>query len=256
MIIPLRDKKDPALMNEAEAFYAESLRLLKETGIPFLLAGTYAVSAYTGIQRPTKDLDVFCKAGGYPRILARFQELGYAAEIEDERWIAKVRKGAHFFDVIFNSTVAVVPVTDSWFAEAPAIHVHGVEARLVPPTELLWSKVFIQDRCRYDGADVAHVILKQHASIDWHRLLAYMDPYWEVLLIHLLNFRFIYPGERELVPRWLFGELVARLETRAGLPAPRTKVCRGRLFSRREYLADITEWGFADVVGEGEVKPA
>ena len=42
---------------------------LSSLGLPFLLAGTYAVSAYTGITRPTKDLDIFCKAGDYPRIL-------------------------------------------------------------------------------------------------------------------------------------------------------------------------------------------
>ena len=34
---------------DALAFYEESLRLLKESGIPFLLSGTYAVTAYTGI---------------------------------------------------------------------------------------------------------------------------------------------------------------------------------------------------------------
>ena len=35
------------------------------------------------------------------------------------------------------------------------------------------------------------------------------------------------------------------------LPAPRVKVCRGRLFSPRDYIADISEWGFGDVVGKG-----
>src|SRR5260370_17471549 len=46
---------------EAEAFYADALRELAKFGVPYLLAGTYAVSAYTGITRPTKDLDIFCK---------------------------------------------------------------------------------------------------------------------------------------------------------------------------------------------------
>ena len=61
---------------DSEAFYAESLRLLNESRIPFLLSGTYAVTAYTGISRPTKDLDVFCKAGDFPKILAFFQARG------------------------------------------------------------------------------------------------------------------------------------------------------------------------------------
>jgi hypothetical protein len=36
---------------------------LKESGVPFLLSGAYAVTAYTGIRRSTKDMDVFCKPG-------------------------------------------------------------------------------------------------------------------------------------------------------------------------------------------------
>lgn len=237
---------------QAEAFYAESLRLLKKSHIPFLVAGTFAVSAYTGINRPTKDLDLFCKAGDYPRILTYFQKLGYVTEIEDERWLAKVRQGRYFFDVIFNSTAAVAPITDQWFAESHKARVYGAPVQIVPPTELIWSKVFVQGRDRYDGADVAHVILKQSQNIDWKRLLSYMEQYWEVLLIHILNFRFIYPTERECIPRWLFDELVTRLKERADLPVPKIKVCRGRLLSRSDYLIDITEWRFADILGEGE----
>ena len=29
------------------------------------------------------------------------------------------------------------------------------------------------------------------------------------------------------------------------------RICRGRLFSPRDYITDIAEWGFADVVGKG-----
>jgi hypothetical protein len=58
----------------AEAFYADALRELSKLGLPFLLAGTYAFSVYTGITRATKDLDILCKPSDYPRILQRFQE--------------------------------------------------------------------------------------------------------------------------------------------------------------------------------------
>ena len=54
--------------------------------IPFLVAGTYAVCAYTGITRQTKDFDIFCKAGDYGRILGHFNDKGYVVEVEDERW--------------------------------------------------------------------------------------------------------------------------------------------------------------------------
>src|SRR6266487_4962667 len=93
----------------AEAFYAEALRELSKLGLPFLLAGTYALSAYTGITRATKDLDILCKPSDYPRILDRFKSLGYAIEVEDERWIAKIFRSEHFFDVIFASWHGVMP---------------------------------------------------------------------------------------------------------------------------------------------------
>ncbi len=237
---------------QAELFYAEALRELVAVGLPFLLAGTYALSAYTGIRRATKDLDIFCKAGDYPRILGHFKALGCAIETEDERWLGKVYKGEHCFDVIFASSNGTMPVGDDWFEHSRHVEVLGTPVRIVGPTELIWSKAFIQVRHRYDGADVAHVILKQHDQIEWHRLLAYMELHWEVLLIHLLNFRWIYPSERDRVPRWLVDELLERLRLQLELPAPQMKVCRGRMFSRSDYDLAVREWGFADVGGEGE----
>src|SRR5690606_7670501 len=109
---------DPALEPppEAPAFYAEAFRLRTVCGVAFLLSGTDAVTAYTGIRRPTKDLDVFCKPGHYPRILAFFQGRGYRTDVEDERWIAKVWKDdKHFFDVIFAMSNGTIAVSDSWF---------------------------------------------------------------------------------------------------------------------------------------------
>jgi hypothetical protein len=236
----------------AEAFYAEALHELAKLDIPFLLAGTYALRAYTGIARATKDLDILCKPNDYPRILNHFRSLGYAIEIEDERWLGKVFQGEHFFDVIFASWHGIIPVTDQWFEQAPHIEVFGTPVRMIAPTELIWSKAFVQLRHRYDGADIAHLILKQHEQIDWRRLLAHMELHWEVLLAHLLNFRWAYPSERERVPRWLMDELVNRLKTQLELPPPRVKVCRGRLFSQIDYEVAVKDWGFADADGHSE----
>src|SRR5262249_25014614 len=153
-------RKSMPVPPKAEQFYAESLKLLKKSGIPFMVAGTYAVGSYTGIRRPTKDIDIFCRAGDYPRVIRYFNGLGYKTEILDERWIAKIRKSGFVFDVIFNSRTAATPITDAWFAEKHTAEIYGVEVQLIAPTELVWSKIFVQNRERYDGADIAHVILK------------------------------------------------------------------------------------------------
>jgi hypothetical protein len=236
-------------LTKEEQFYADSLALLNRSAIPFLVGGTFAVNAYTGIDRATKDMDFFCKASDFPKIFHLFSDAGYRTRIEDERWLAKAFSGEHFVDIIFSSANAVTPVREEWFKDARVINLYGMDVRVLPATELIWSKVFVQDRYKYDGADVAHLFLIEHERIDWQRLLSYAEQHWEVLLIHVLNFRFIYPSERELIPRWFLDELLARLHNHILLPTSHTKVCRGRLFSRDDYAVDVFKWGFADVVG-------
>jgi hypothetical protein len=96
------------------------------------------------------------------------------------------------------------------------------------------------------------MILKRSDDINWKQLLSHMEMYWEVLLMAVLNFRFVYPSERERVPRWLFDELLSRLGAQAEVPPPNMKVCRGRIFSPRDYQIDVNEWGFSEAVGNLE----
>jgi hypothetical protein len=236
----------------AEAFYSEVLKMMAESRIPFLVSGTYALASYTGIDRPTKDVDVFAKAGDALKMLHYFKEHDFDVEIVDERWLYRVTRGELFVDIITNMPTVTTHVTDDWFAGAPEATLFDAKVRLVPPTQFIWSKIFVQDHHRYDMADVAHMILKKHNEIDWRQLLSHMELYWEVLLIALLNFRFVYPSERHCVPRWLMEELLERLHDQADMKGPGKKVCRGRIFSPRDYSIDVDEWGFSDAVGNLE----
>jgi hypothetical protein len=236
----------------AEAFYCEVLQLMARSDIPFLVSGTYALASYTGIDRPTKDVDVFTKAGDALKMLHYFKEHDHDVEMVDERWLARITRGELFVDIIFNMPTVTTPITDEWFTHAPRAELFGASVRMVPPTQFIWSKIFVQDHHRYDGADVAHIILKCHDQIDWRQLLSHMELYWEVLLMALLNFRFVYPSERNAVPRWLMDELLERLRDQAHVKGPGKKVCRGRIFSPRDYAIDVEQWGFSEAVGNLE----
>ena len=144
----------------AEAFYSEVLQLMAKSGIPFLLSGTYALSLYTGIDRPTKDVDVFAKAGDALKMLAWFKEQGFDVEMVDERWLGRITRGNLFVDIVYNMPTVTTHVTDDWFEKAPQTELFGATVNLVPPTQFIWSKLFLQTRHRYDGADIVHVILK------------------------------------------------------------------------------------------------
>lgn len=232
------------------AFSARLLRVFNKTGIEYRVGGTCALNLYLDMCRHTKDLDVFCRPSDYPRLLQAAREAHFHTEVEDERWIAKVKQGSHFCDIVFGSANSAAPIISQWFKEVHPAKIWGVNVNLLPPTEMIWSKVFIMDRVKFDGNDVAHLILKQYRHVNWKRLLTYMEAHWEVLLIHLLYFRYVYPTERHLVPKWLLEELLHRLKLQEKMPRPQTKVCRGRIFSRDDYMIDIQQWGFADLVGD------
>ena len=118
--------------------------------------------------------------------------------------------------------------------------------KLAPVEESLWTKAFIMERERYDGADVAHLLHACALRIDWQRLLQRFGPHWRVLLSHLVLFGFIYPGERSLIPRWVMDGLTERLRAETHDPPPHTVECGGTLLSREQYLPDVAQHGYED----------
>lgn len=233
-----------ALAPETAEFYRSALKILRSSGKPFMLAGAYALAQYTGITRDTKDLDVFCTAGDYPYLLEALGKSGYRTEITDANWIAKAFNGENYVDLIFHSANGVVRVEESWYERAPVATVFASKIRILPVTELIYSKLYIEDRYRYDGADVNHLILRSGQEVDWRRLLGYMDRDWKLLFAHLMNFQFVYPSERDQVPRWFIDELTGRLQQEYDFGSPSDKVCRGPLLSRTQYEIDLEEWGY------------
>ena len=230
--------------NPAETFYVEALHCLERTEIPFMIGGAYALREYADIYRDTKDLDIFCTQGDYPRLLAALGEAGYEIEVTDAAWLAKAFQGDHFVDLIFGSANLLAPVDSTWFEHAHKAKLLDCDVLLIPPEELLWQKMMLQERNRFDGADVNHILRKQAPTLDWKRLLMRMEATWEVLLAALTMFRFVYPSERDAIPRWVLDELLSRFQSHLEVPTPRDKICRGPLIAKLQYQIDVEEWGY------------
>jgi hypothetical protein len=230
---------------EAFAFYKEALELLYESGADFMLGGAFATFHYTGIYRDTKDLDVFCKASEYPKILKHFAEKGYETEVHDVRWLVKVFKGDYFIDIIFSSVNNICVVDDSWYAHASPGEFCGIQVKFLSAEDLVWCKAFVQNRERYDGADINHVLLKYGKKMDWKRLLSRLDPHWHLLLAHLILFQFVYPADfHEIIPKWIFDELMNRANGQYDLPSAVVRVCRGPMIDNTQYSIDVKEWNY------------
>jgi putative nucleotidyltransferase-like protein len=233
-----------AVNEPAAEFYIDALRRLEEINIPFLVGGAFAFSHYSRVPRETKDIDVFVKPEDCPRVLAAFERLGYQTETPFPHWLGKIRGGDHFMDVIFSSGNAVARVDDLWFEHATKVNVLGLIVKLTPVEEMIWSKAFIQERERFDGADVLHLLRETGPSLDWPRLLMRFGDYWRVLLSHLILFGFVYPDRRQNIPNWVSEELLRRLSV--SRPNPQNDICYGTLLSREQYLYDVEQWKYHD----------
>jgi hypothetical protein len=194
-------------------------------------------------------------------VLETLHEAGWETRVEVPHWLAKARRGETFVDVIHSSGNGVARVDDLWFTHSVPGQVLGVETRLVPVEEMIWSKAFVMENYRFDGADVAHLLLIQGHRIDWDRLLLRFGRNWRVLLGHLLFFGFIYPEQQNLVPQAFLDTLLALLrregdEAASTLadPSARAPSCRGTLLSRKQYRVDVEVWGFRDTRLDPDVR--
>lgn len=250
-------RPEEMLSAETRDFYRDCMAALRRAAVPFLVGGAYALERYTGIARHTKDFDLFVRPTDAAPALAALSAAGYETELTFPHWLGKAFHDGDFVDLIFSSGNAAAPVDEAWFIHAVDGDVLGEPVRLCPAEEMIWQKAFIQERERFDGADVAHLIRARGELLDWPRLLRRFGPHWRVLMAHLVLYGFIYPHERHRVPEWVMNELLLRLQGELGAAAPEGLLCQGTLLSRGQYLIDLERWGYEDARAEphGRMRP-
>ena len=229
------------------AVYRSVMDALASAGVPFLVGGAYAFASYTGIVRHTKDFDLFLRRADAERAYKALAGAGARIERTFPHWLGKaVFPGEIVVDLIYSAGNGVAAVDDLWFTHATPATVLGRQVRACPAEEIIWSKAFVQERERYDGADVLHLIRAGAGTLDWDRLTRRFGPHWRILLSYLVLFGFVYPGERDRVPSPVLADLVRRLQEETARPADADRRCGGTLLSRLQYLTDLRFWGYTD----------
>src|ERR1700736_5405477 len=237
----------PPTESDARDFYLRTMEALNRAGLPYLVGGGYALDHYTGVERDTKDFDIFVRHEEYDAVMKVLSQAGYHTELTFPHWLGKATCRHGYVDVIFNSGNGVGPVDEGWFQHAAEGSVFGIPARICPVEEMIWSKAYIMERERYDAADIMHLILACAGQIDWARLVTRFGAHWRGLFSHLFLFGFIYPSERNRIPEWVMTGLMGRLDREMRTPPPKEKICQGTLLSREQYLPDVQRWGLKDV---------
>src|SRR5918996_343537 len=93
----------PSKLAAHREFYQRSLVVLNEGRIRYLVGGAFALEAFTGIARETKDLDLFIRQEDCPAALNALTRAGYATEVRFPHWLAKAHHGDDVVDLIYAS---------------------------------------------------------------------------------------------------------------------------------------------------------
>jgi hypothetical protein len=252
--LPVSSSVPPSFPPEQRALFCEVLQHLNRVEVPYVVSGAFALQQHTGIWRDTKDLDLFLCSSAVPGALRHLQEEGFETEIRDPVWLAKAHRDGYYVDLITGMSNAIITVDQSWIDRgAPAV-VLGVPTRVLGAEELLASKLFVNFRERFDGADIVHIIYGTRGRLDWERLRQLVGDHWELLLWELLLwelllFRYVYPAKQHYVPREVWDDLLARL--RHELDSPSTQPpFRGSLIDEKMFSIDVQEWGMENLLQE------
>ena len=233
---------------QEDEVYGEMLDVLNDAGVGYMIGGTAALHAYTGIWRDTKDLDLLAPAENVRPTLSTLSAAGFETEITDPCWLSKAWRGDPFADIVHANQNGLVPVEKDWLSRAKKGEVLGRSALVVPVEELVLSKIFVAFRDHYDGGDVLHLIFATKGDLDWERILGVLGEHWELLLAYLHLFRYVYPSHAHYLPPNVLEDLQDRHEKRAGTAEageepPRF---RGMVIDHFSFTWDVNQWGLPD----------
>ena len=184
-----------------------------------------------------------------PEALRHLQEEGFETEVRDPVWLAKAHRDGFYVDLITGMSNAIITVDQSWIDRGSDAVVLGVPTRVLAAEELIASKLFVNFRERFDGADIVHIIYGTRGRLDWQRLRQLVGEHWELLLWELMLFRYVYPAQQDYVPRRSVGRPALAPAARTGLASPRPAF-RGSLIDEKMFAIDVQEWGMDNLLQE------
>jgi hypothetical protein len=95
-------------------------------------------------------------------------------------------------------------VDAEWLTRGPVVEFGEHKVAVVPPEELIWSKLYVLQKDRSDWPDILNLIHAIGPALDWARLLERLDG--DALLQDgvLSVFRWLVPEKAAELPSWLW----------------------------------------------------
>jgi hypothetical protein len=208
---------------EERKAYKLALHTLNLAGVPYVVAGLYAIHHYTGIYRETKDLDLFVEPVRLIEAATVLKAAGFQVKLENPHWLAKALLDGHQVDLIFGMGNGLSFIDQDWYRYSRAAILAGEQVRVAPPEDLLWHRLFVSERHRSDMSDAVHLIMCRGSELDWARVLQRVGNEWRLLLaqIHLFDFgRSVICCCNALTMRWMMSAIPTRVTVHSSPASP------------------------------------
>jgi hypothetical protein len=200
--------------------YRSVFAAIIERNLPFAIGGGVGFSVYSRRWRYTKDVDLYIRPADSAQMTAILQKQGFPDLFEkskyDRGWSYRGHQGNVIVDLLWGMANYRSWVDDTWLADAPEIPFEDITVRVLPPEELVWSKLYVVQRHRCDWPDVLNIIHGVGPQMDWRRLLHRVGEDAPVLGSLLNLFGWLCPSRARELPDWLWDTLRIKLP----LPGP------------------------------------
>ncbi len=223
--------------------FLPAIRAARKHNTPVALGGAFAMAAYIGEFKGTKDLDLYVLPEDKDRMISALTELGmkdlYEEQSYDRRWIYRSTGSGAIIDIIWAMANMTATVDRQWLERGLEIRVRGETMRVLPPEELIWTKLYVLQRDRCDWPDILNILYATSSGLDWNRLLDRIGDDWPLLAGVLSVFGWMFPCRAIELPQWVRDAL--RLPHLAPAPEKTSEARVNKLDSRNWFRQHIQE---------------
>lgn len=136
----------------------------KPAGVPYALAGGYAVWARGGVES-THDVDFIVDAEHVAQAAALLEDNGFEAVECPEDWLLKVGRAGLVVDLIHRLPLG--RVDDAMLARCEEISVDSVRMPVMPATDLLLNRLLALGEHACDFAPILGFARSLREQVDW-----------------------------------------------------------------------------------------
>lgn len=209
-----------------EAFYRR---------VPCAFGGAFAVATYTGKWRNTKDMDLYVLPSDKERMKEAFAGAGledyFSVNTYDRSWIFRGHADGIIVDTIWAMANHRTEVDRDWLERGPQVQFGNRSVPVVPPEELIWSKLYVLQKDRSDWPDILNILDATGPFLNWRRLASRLAADAPLLSGVLLVYRWLSPEGAARLPKWIWN-----LRQSDGADADASAHDRVRLLDSRRWF--------------------